>query len=126
MRRPPPCSTSSAKWRWPAATRVSTISSNRSSPGASLARGEDRRRRLHRPALEEHRRFLLHDRLAELVDGDLADACDAAVGSRRGNAKLDDVGHHAQRVRRTYRPRKLHLADAGRAQAAGAEHALLE
>ena len=40
--------------------------------------------------------------------------------------ELGDVGDHAQRVARPHRPRELDLADAGRAQAAGAEHALVE
>jgi len=61
-----------------------------------------------------------------LVDRDLANAGDTAVGLGGGEPELGDVGRHAQRIARPYRPWELDLADAGRTQAAGAEHALVQ
>jgi hypothetical protein len=51
---------------------------------------------------------------------------DAAVGFRPGQPQFDDVGHDAQRVAGPHGARELRLAEAGRAQAAGLQHAELE
>src|SRR5262245_594185 len=124
MRRLQPCSTSSRKWRWPAAIRASTITSSLSSPGVEHSAAC--RRDGNGPTLEEDKRLLFHDVLTALVESDLADARQPTIRSGGRSPQLDDIGHHPQRVAGPHRTGELGFAEARGAQAAGAEHPKVE